>query len=886
MIISKKVNLLSCACLMALAVPAFANAQDASSKASNDTVVVTGSRIRVSAPVGSSMIALSRDTITNSPNVTVDRIIKELPQVFDLGVSENSRGQSGGSGNIVYSNTINIRGIGPYATLILIDGHRVTSNTRSMDPSVMPALGVERVEVVADGASAIYGSDAVAGVVNIVPRRNLDGIEATAKYGQSEDGAYDESSYGLAWGKVFEGGQAMLAYEHVARSNLSGLDRPFFTSNQTAMGGSDTRITRCDPGTIKLGSTTYAIPTGGLTSANVGSLVAGSTNKCEELAGQDLFPEQTYDSVNGTFTLEVNENITLFADAFHSRREFVRNSAFTNQTITVPTTNAFYVDINGAAADVPYTIDYNFAKDLPNNASYGHAESWQFTPGVRIKLPNDWRAEVLWGAGETNDDSFTLYGITNSARDAALASSNTATAFDPYGLHRTSQAVLDGIATAKQYNPTIGKFNGGEFRLNGDLFELPGGTVRAAFGYERQNITVDAGGGLPPIAYRHFERQVDSAYGEFLIPLVGDGNAMPLIQNLDLDLAYRYDEYSDVGNTSNPKIGVNWTVNDQIKVRASYGTSFRAPTILQIYGNSNNFFVQNYQIPTGGSMVGVAISGANTGLKPETAETWSLGVDWNPTNSLRFNLTYFDVKYDNQVSAVLSDLTVLSLEPAYTAIGVIYRGTAAQAQVQNFINQGLTIRAGGTPLPAVNTIDLFVDGRSVNLGQSITRGIDFTANYRLDTDNLGRFDFGLTGTYLTDYRYAVAPGAPMVDSLNNIFQPLEFKARGTMTWRKDAFMASLRATYINGYTNNTVKPSQEVDSYTLVDFNGSVDVDKFFPNLLNAKNITLGVEVRNVFDQDPPYVNIKPNANGGGGYDPTLTNPIGRAFAISLRTKW
>ena len=101
-------------------------------------------------------------------------MVKEIPQNFDLGVSENSRGQSGGSGNIVYGNTVNLRGIGPYATLVLIDGHRVTSNSRSVDPSILPSLGVERVEVVADGASAIYGSDAVAGVVNIIPRRNFE----------------------------------------------------------------------------------------------------------------------------------------------------------------------------------------------------------------------------------------------------------------------------------------------------------------------------------------------------------------------------------------------------------------------------------------------------------------------------------------------------------------------------------------------------------------------------------------------------------------------------------------------------------------------------------------------------------------------------------------
>ena len=164
-------------------------------------VVVTGSRVRGAvAPVGSSIIQVDRAEIEASSAMTTDRLLQELPQVLDLGVSENSRAQAGGAGNIVYANSINLRGIGPNATLTLLDGHRMTSNTRSVNPSVIPTLGLERIEVVADGSSAIYGSDAIAGVVNLIPRRNLDGVEAIARYGKSEDGAFDEFQVGIAGG--------------------------------------------------------------------------------------------------------------------------------------------------------------------------------------------------------------------------------------------------------------------------------------------------------------------------------------------------------------------------------------------------------------------------------------------------------------------------------------------------------------------------------------------------------------------------------------------------------------------------------------------------------------------------------------------------------------
>ena len=309
----------TCAVLTLAASPALA--QDEVADAATDggdsgDIVVTGSRVRGAAPVGSTVISIDRGDIEDSSAATIDRLIREIPQVLDLGVSENSRGQTGGSGNITYGNTINLRGIGPYATLILIDGHRVVYNSRSIDPSVLPTLGVERVEVVADGASAIYGSDAIAGVVNLIPRRSLNGVEAFARLGVSDDGDFDEWGFGAAVGHVWDGGQLMMAYEHIKRSALSGDDRPFFTGDQRPFGGADYRFTRCAPGTITAGGVNYAIPAGGVTQATAASLVAGTTNLCTETAGQDLFPEQTYDSVNGTGTLEVTDWLTLFFDAF------------------------------------------------------------------------------------------------------------------------------------------------------------------------------------------------------------------------------------------------------------------------------------------------------------------------------------------------------------------------------------------------------------------------------------------------------------------------------------------------------------------------------------------------------------------------------------------
>lgn len=860
---------------------------DASMEAlpSQSEIVVTGSRVSNGAPVGATAIVLGRDEITDSGAVTIDRVIKELPQNFDLGVSENSRGQAGGSGNIVYGNTVNLRGIDPYATLVLIDGHRVVNNSRSTDPSVLPTLGVERVEVVANGASAIYGSDAVAGVVNLIPRRNLDGVEAFARYGAAEDGAFNEWSAGAALGKVFDRGQIMVAYEHVYRSNLSGDDRDFFTSDQRPFGGNDYRITGCAPGNLTYDGNTYALPDR-YTQANAGDITAGTVNLCDSNPGQDLFPQQQYNSVNATGSYEITDWLKFSVDGFYSKRKFRRLGPVINTRLTVPDTNAFFVtppDFTGGS----YTIDYSFIDDVPTTQTTGFAESWQVAPALRVQLPFDWELNTLVSYGETSDFSGGYDGLNRGALAAALASSDPETALDPYGLGRTSQAVLDELFNQIFLAPTKGQLTFYEASANGPLFALPGGDIMLAAGYERQEFEAQLGlaRGNPdtPITFREFDRSVDSVYGEVLIPIFGSGNAIPGFRELKFTAAVRYDSYSDAGSTTNPQFGVNWRPVDMLTLRGSYGTSFRAPTIPEIYGNSSALFGQSYQNPEGGPpLLGFAQSGANTDLGPETATTWSVGADLDPLDNLRLSVTYFDVAYDNQVSANLSNLAILASEDQYAGTGVILRGQDARDRVQALLDQGYAVLNQPIPGNDVNNVELFVDGRSLNLGKSVTRGIDFNVRYFLDFSAVDRLTLTASGTYLTDYKVAVAPAGDLLDQRNLIFQPLKFKARLAANWDHGPMSVRAAATHVGGYTNNAITPSEKVDSFTPVDLSVTWRIGESFP-AGTMEGLELIGEVRNLFDADPPYVNIAPSGNGSGGYDASAANPIGRQFAIGAR---
>ncbi len=875
--------------IVTLGAPGVAIAQDAEVVEEVETIIVTGSRVSADGPVGATATVLGREEINASGSLTIDRVIRELPQVFDLGVSENSRAQSGGSGNITYGNSINLRGIGPYATLVLIDGHRAVNNSRSTDPSVLPTLGVERIEVVANGASAIYGSDAVAGVVNLIPRRSLDGVEAFGRYGFDDGGDFDEWAVGGAFGKVFDRGQFMVAIEHVERSNLSGDDRDFFVADQTAFGGNDYRVQTCSPGTLIIDGVTYALPNE-YTQANAGDITAGTANLCGSNLGQDLFPEQQYTSVNSTGTFEVTSGVELFYDGYYSKREFERRSATPQATLSVPETNAFFVrppDFTGSS----YLLAYGFDTDSPQTGTSGSAESWQISPGVRVQLPYDWEAEALISYGETRDFSGDYTGLNRGALAAALASSDPDTALDPYGLGRTNQSVIDGIFNEIFLAPTNGELLFYEIGVNGPLFEIGGGDVMLAAGYERQDFEVALGvaRGAPgsPVNFREFDRTVDSYYGELLVPLFGPENAMPGFQELDITAAVRHDSYSDAGTTTNPQFGVNWTPVYGIQLRGSYGTSFRAPTIPEIYGNSSNLFGQLYQNPSGGApLLGFTYgSGPNLDLGPETATTWSVGADLEPTDDLRVSLTYFSVVYEDQVSALLSNLAILAQEDQYAGTGVILRDQAARDRVQELLDQGVPVRANPIPGGDVANVNLFVDGRGLNLGKSITRGIDFNVSYTAELGPNDLLRLSASGTYLTEYKVAVAPDADLIDQKNLIFQPLEFKARFVANWDHGPFTLRGQVTHVGGYTNNVVTPEESVSSFTPVNLTLTWRVGESFSGRL-LEGLELTAEVQNLFDADPPYVNVAPNPNGSGGYDATAANPIGRQFAVGARVRF
>jgi iron complex outermembrane receptor protein len=870
------------ACAAGALAPAAVWAQSADTE-----IVVTGSRIRGAPAVGAPVQAVSRDEIENSAGINTAQILQAVPQIYNLGISENSRGQ-GGSGNITYGSGINLRGIGPFATLVLVNGHRVVgqgTQSATVDPSIIPALMLERVEVVADGASAVYGSDAVAGVANLILRRNEPGGQASARFGIAD--GYNERQLGALLGRKWSGGQFTLAAEHTYRTALSGSDRDFFRGDLRDDGGGDFRGTQCSPGNIVISGVSYAIPPGGVTAASAADLKPGTSNRCDNLKVMDLIPRQERNSLAFTFNHALTKDLSLWADGLATRRDYRFRPQALASNLNVPSTNPYYVRPPGAPAGTSETVAYSFIDELPQNTANGYSKTAEITFGADLALPGQWKASAAYTYGQNEDQSTTLHALNNGAVAAALRATDPALALNVFGSGRNSEALLASISNNIAISPGRTDFQNLSLKADGPLFQLPGGALRAALGLEWQDYETQGGQTTGTLAAPVFgevtlKRQVESAYAELLVPLVGEKNALPGVQRLDFSAAMRLDRYSDVGNTDNPKLGLNWSPTKGLLVRASYGESFRAPGLTQIRGFTNGgrggLFVQNYSDPTDGGRlrVGVALSAANPDLKPETAKTKTLGFDWDLplARKTRLSLTWFDITYDNQIVNYLPDLTVLNREASFAGTGIIQRNPSAE-----LVAQLIATYPTNAVLPTTWT--LFVDGRNKNLSKSITQGVDFGFNSRIPGGSAGEFALGLTGTLFTKYEVAVTPASPLVDQLNTIFNPIKFKARATAGWSRGAWQTNLVVNHVGSYRNTLSNPQHDVRAHTTFDLRLGLALGELTGSPA-LRDTTIALGVYNAFDRKPPFVNIAQSQNGGGGFDPTAASPIGRLWALAF----
>ncbi len=827
-------------------------------------IVITGSSIRGIPPTGSGLISVTRDDAKLIGAASTAELLATVPQLNSFNTAP--RVSNGGLGSFAPG----LRGLPSAATLPLMNGHRLISgSTQQTNPDYpfIPELAIERVEIVADGASAIYGSEAVAGVVNFITRKRVKGVEAIVRYGIADD--YNAFSAGVVAGHDWGSGSILAAYQYQDNSNITGADRSYRSLDFRAVGGIDTRSAVCPDANVNLfAGTIYAAPN-----------LAPGLNTCDPRGPVDLMPQNRTHSAFVTARQEVSSSVTLWADFLYSDRRDVVQAALPGQTfVLITAANPFFRAPPGTGSLFGY---FDFRPDRLVGADHFdqtfRVRSGNATAGIDIGLPGDFKASIYGSFNFSRNDTFQP-GINTTALTAAAAGTTTATALDPFG-YNTSPAVVAAILN----NPTTfdnrQRTRIGAVKVDGPLAQLPGGELKIAVGAEYRRETYMQRGQSGGVGFpEDLERNVQSLYGELFVPIFGEGNATAGMHSLALSLSGRYDHYSDFGSTSNPKIGLTWEPVEGVNFRGSYGRSFRAPGLRDLGSTVGSYYSAAALVDAfgardpsrGAAQVNtILLYGGNRNLTPETARTWSAGVDLRPraVPNLTASVTFYDIHYDNVIGTPSGLGALLFSDPTF-ASRVIRNPTAGQvsAAITNTVPFFYTFAA-------VPTIGNILDLRQGNFGVRETNGIDFDVRYKHDV-SFGTVFGGVAGNYIFNYRNQLSPTSAVSNSLEAGIPRTTLRTTLGFTAGPVTFVnfVNHRSGVTASYATPTGSSLYSAEGYTTVDLRLSVRL----PNVGLAKGAELGIQVNDLFDATPPFF---PGTDGiGGAY-----NPIGRYVAMSLR---
>jgi outer membrane receptor protein involved in Fe transport len=375
-------------------------------------------------------------------------------------------------------------------------------------------------------------------------------------------------------------------------------------------------------------------------------------------------------------------------------------------------------------------------------------------------------------------------------------------------------------------------------------------------------------------------RTVVAGFAELAVPIFGPDNAIPGFRRLDLSAAIRHEHYSDFGSTTNPKVGLVWEPVTGLRLRGSYGTSFRAPSLVDL---GAPYSIVNTQLPNGngGYSPVIYLGGGNSGLKPERAKSWSFGVVFTPTavKGLHLEATWFRTIFTQRIGTpvfeqILKTLVDPSFSPFVRRVDPA-NNPADLAAVQALINDPASFVSHSLPPQFFQAI---VDGRVVNTSSIDVQGVDLTLRQQL-TIGASAVNLAVNGSYLIDYKTRITPKAPVIDQINRLGFPSDFRLRGTLDWSHGHWGATLVTNYLDGFTDNVSVPARGVGSWTTFDLQLRYETKA---ETGWRRGLSISLSAQNLFDTDPPFV----NQSSGIGYDASSADPLGRFVSLQLIKRW
>jgi len=877
-------------------------------------VEVTGSSIKRADVEGSLPVQMvTRDDIKRSGATNTAELLTTLSSNSMVGAINEAEG----AGLSTYGlSSASLRGLGASKTLVLVNGRRLANyatDGTTVDVNSIPLASIDHVEVLKDGASGVYGSDAIGGVINFITRNNYQGVEldgylSASRYGGGQTkkasilagwGDFDTDRYNFTVSADVSKDDAIFGRQR-AYANNAWRNDGFRDASATPSGALTTFLPVTTPNTNALTSIGEGLgnPLSPDNCGANGSAYDANFGTCrfDSSPYVNLVPQVKRANVGGSFRFKLNDNAEFFTEGFFSRNVTLQQSqpspysnaflstdpAFAQQnvypSIVIQPNSPYYPgawlaanapDVNGQPVSVSYR-----AFDAGDRKAEDTATNTHLVLGFRGNVKG-YDYDVAYTHNQSDVTERTLSGYQSQVPLIQLLSNNPA--FNPFTQYQ-DPALAAQIRATNYIGPIINavlRNDALNARISGELFQLPAGAVSFAVGgaLVDENLSIN-----PSTAYQTGDI---SGYGTAVLPLSASRNSsavfaeavIPIIKHLEADVAVRTDRYPNATAT-NPKVSFRYQPFSQLLLRASYGKGFREPSLPELYTQqtlgTSGIFTDPVTNQAGQFNV---MYGGNPNLKPEKSEQASFGFVVDPIKGLSIAVDYWKINVNNLVT---------TLAPAFT----VDKAAAGDPQYTGLVTRD-----------ALGNITSII-GTDINAGGVKTSGIDIDARWAfLKSPTYGNFNLHLNGTYTSKYDLTLPDGtvqqsvARTVDAdgslLNAVSQSgivMRWRDQLTLDWKLREWSASLTNNFQSGYYDN-VRADTPSDGPFIAQHVGAFSTWDAQATWSGIRNLTLTAGVKNLFNRKPTDV-ITAGSYFQTGYDPSWYDPHGQTAYVSANYKF
>ena len=828
-------------------------------------VEVTGTAIRrVDAETAVPVTILRAEQLRNEGVTTTAEIMQRVTGNQSIRNSASSVGSATGGATFA-----DMRGIGANKTLVLLNGRRLGNNAidgSAVDLNTIPFAAIDRVEVLRDGASALYGTDAIGGVINFITKKSLtDGTLSLGGEGADASGGGNSHDISGSWGygdleKDRFNVMGVVGYNK--QSALQSKDRTF-TTNYAPDRGLDQTSGTSFPANWSQGNINTN-PLAGSHCSGANLVLRQGVCRYDTRDYIDLLPETEKTSFFGKATGKITDDDNVNLEYFWARNNNATSVAPAPLTgLTMDPTSPYYPGngitpgSNDAAFDPTQPIGLNWRE-----TAAGGRQSKDQNTSQRLVLSFDGMVKGWdYNVGASYNQNQVISSLTGGyVSDAAMISGIADGIINPFGPQTPAgQAYIDANQYHGQYSSSVGRVSGIDGRMSREIGDWFGaGPSGLAIGGEyrqekfHQNYEAYAADvsslGVDPDGSVEGDRNVKAVYTELNVPV---------LDSLELSAAVRHDKYSDFGSTTNPKYSFRYQPIKELVVRGAYSEGFRAPSLYELYSPRSITFTQGFYndpvLCTGGVVQPGGNGGRDCGqqflnqiggnedLAPEKARNVTLGFVYQPISNLSVGLDFWWIHISNQIQP-FPESTVFDQAGSYP---------------DRFVRN------------ADGTLNYIVTGNA-NLGIVETNGVDVSLDYRFPNTPYGQFGLGLQGTYVDEYDFQSTIKGPFTDKVGD-FQGdgviARWKHNLTGSWSLGAARAALTNRFTTGYNDYDRDTHSRVASYSVWDLSAGYTFNKV---------LDVDAGMKNVFDRNPPFSNQAYNFQSG--YDPRYTDPLGRTL--------